>query len=271
MKKILLTLIAAALCLVAAGQARITTKRYRLSDFTERITKVVLPGNDIMDTSIKQAVLDGWRISPFEFCTTEEFKTLKKSSKYYFLLVSNADVSYLTITRGGSEEGIGSEEIVSIPLGDGDNFFGRERVFLPAMVEILQDYILKAMEKEKDSYAGLSIYNSNYRKDGRLKRICFSEDDLSSDVDMAAKQKLFDEDMFVSTEEEADSIFNAATFNTLVSYVVAPAEPKKGDTCYKMLIDASTLRLFWIKKHKISGEGDAGFRKEDLRALSRGR
>ena len=51
----------------------------------------------------------------------------------------------------------------------------------------------------------------------------------------------------------------------------APAEPKKGDTCYKMLIDASTLRLFWIKKHKISGEGDAGFRKEDLRALSRGR
>ena len=137
MKKILLTLIAAALCLVAAGQARITTKSYRLSDFTERITKVVLPGNDIMDTSIKQAVLDGWRISPFEFCTTEEFKTLKKSSKYYFLLVSNADVSYLTITRGGSEEGIGSEEIVSIPLGDGDNFFGRERVFLPAMVEIL--------------------------------------------------------------------------------------------------------------------------------------
>ena len=269
MKRTVIALLLSVVTLVAAGQGRITTKRYRIADFTTKVTKVVMTGNDIMDGVLKQEVLEHWRISPFEFCSLSEFETLKKSSQYYFLLVASSDVSYLTVVKGGAAEGLGSEEVSSIPIGPGGIAMGRETVFLSAFLEITQDYILKAVQSEKDSYAGFSIYNANYRKDGRRKRICFSEDDLSADE--AAQKRYMDADMFVRSEEEANRTYMDGSYNTLVSYVVAPAFPKAGDTCYKMLFDAASDRLYYYKKHKLKEGEVPGFRTSDLRSLSKGR
>ena len=266
MKRTVIALLLSVVTLVAAGQGRITTKRYRISDFTTKVTKVVMTGNDIMDGALKQEVLEHWRISPFEFCSLSEFETLKKSANYYFLLVASSDVSYLTVVKGGSTEGLGSEEVSAIPIGPGGIAMGRETIFLSAFLEITQDYILRAMESEKDSYTGFTIYNSNYRKDGRRKRICFCEDDLSADG--AAIKRYMDADMFVRSEEEANRLYLEGSYNTLVSYVVAPAFPKAGDTCYKMLIDAASDRLYYYKKHKLKEGEVPGFRNSDLKSLS---
>jgi len=269
MKRIFIAALLSVVTLVAAGQGRITTKRYRISDFTTKVTKVVMTGNEIMDAALKQEVLEHWRISPFEFCTLKEFETLKKSANFYFLLVASSDVSYLTVVKGGSSEGLGAEEVSALPIGPGGIAMGRETVFLSAFLEITQDYILRAMDSEKDSYAGLIIYNANYRKDGRRKRICFSEDDLSADE--AARKRYMDADMFARSEEEADKIYMDGSYNTLMSYVVAPAFPKAGDTCYKMLIDAAGDRLYYYKKHKLKEDEIPGFRNDDLKSLSKGR
>ena len=303
-------MLAVAMAAEAAGQAKIMTKKFRLSDFTDRVTKVVLSGNEMMDSALKMEVSERWTVSPFEFCTAGEFAALKQSDRYYFLLVTMQDpaMRFLTLAKGGAAgsgdkkaagsndrkvgssdrkasgngdkkvtgnnkaaaEGIeGMMEVVSVPLGS-DRGFGRELFFLPALLEIVQDFTLRAMEKELIAYSGLSIYNVNYRKDGRIKRICLSLGDIAPQVG-AVQMGNLDEDILLVEEEEADAAFQQGSFNTLVSFVVTPEGPAQGAWCYKMLIDAETHRLYYFKRHRISDKKGAGFLPQDLRRLSKGR
>ena len=94
-------MLAVAMAAEAAGQAKIMTKKFRLSDFTDRVTKVVLSGNEMMDSALKMEVSERWTVSPFEFCTAGEFAALKQSDRYYFLLVTMQDpaMRFLTLVN----------------------------------------------------------------------------------------------------------------------------------------------------------------------------
>ena len=70
---------------MAGAQAQINTKKVKIGDFTQKTTKVVLNGNPFMDGALKEEVSARWRVSPFEFCTLEEFDKIKTSEDYYFL------------------------------------------------------------------------------------------------------------------------------------------------------------------------------------------
>ena len=91
-------MLAVAMAAEAAGQAKIMTKKFRLSDFTDRVTKVVLSGNEMMDSALKMEVSERWTVSPFEFCTAGEFAALKQSDRYYFLLVTMQDPAMRFLT-----------------------------------------------------------------------------------------------------------------------------------------------------------------------------
>ena len=75
-------LVALVLPLVAGAQAQINTKKVKISDFTEKITKVVLSGNSFFDSYFQEEISSRWRVSPYEFCTLEEFETLKTDDNY---------------------------------------------------------------------------------------------------------------------------------------------------------------------------------------------
>jgi len=61
-------------------------------------------------------------------------------------------------------------------------------------------------------------------------------------------------------------LFADKTFNTLVSYTVSA-----GVWSYKMLFEADTDTLYYIRKHKISARSGEGFTSDDLRKMARGR
>jgi hypothetical protein len=42
----------------------VTTRKYLFSDFQDKITKVVMSGNDVLDGALRQAVVDLWTASP---------------------------------------------------------------------------------------------------------------------------------------------------------------------------------------------------------------
>ena len=88
MKKITAIVLALAFSVIAYGQAQITTKKVKIEDFMEKTIKVVTSGNMFFDQALKDEVMNRWRISPFEFCTLEEFETLKTDDSYYFMLVT---------------------------------------------------------------------------------------------------------------------------------------------------------------------------------------
>ena len=278
MKKFIVLAVSLLLPFMVFGQAQIDTKKMKISDFTQKVTKVVLTGNPIHDSYLKTRVAAKWHASPFEFCTLDEYESLKSSDAYYFLLTakgqfkkeSEPGLTFLTLVKGGSAaaNGIGDMlEIVSFPFASAEEPSGREYVFMEAFLDIIQNYALDSMENDVNGYTGLPNYSMNISKSGNM-TLVFSETDLASEVTPQVRSICFDENVFVLDEEDADEYLVPEKSNTLVSYVAAPANAKPGSFCYKMLIDPQTNTLYYFRKHKISKKFGPGFLAEDRKRIT---
>ena len=278
MKRTLVIIISVLLPVLAWGQAQINTKKVKLGDFTQKVTKVVLSGNEFMDSALKDEVTARWRISPYEFCTLEEFDGRKNSGDYYFLIITNGQfrkdsgptIQFLTLVKGGegAEKGIdGMLEVVSLPIAAAQFPSGREIVFLPAFLDIVQGYTLDAMEKDSNAYGGLGNYSGNIMHSDDM-HIVLSRDDLAIPYESLEDGSIsLDEGISIADVEEVDALMLENAENTIVSYVVAPFEPQPGAFCYKMLIDTQKHKLYYYKRHRISAKAGAGFLKDDLKRI----
>ena len=278
MKKALAIMISVLLPALTWGQAQINTKKVKIGDFTQKTTKVVLSGNEFMDSVLKDEVTSRWRISPYEFCTLEEFNGMKSSDEYYFLIITNGQfkkdqsptLQFLTLVKGGkgSEKGIdGMLEVVSMPIAAAQFPSGREIVFLPAFIDIMQGYTLDSMEKDSKAYGGLGNYSTGISNSGSM-RIIFSAEDLAVSPEFIEKaESEFGDKFEIAEEEDVDKLMLENAENAIVSYVVAPFEPKNGAYCYKMLINAQTHQLYYYKRHRISDKAGAGFLEADLERI----
>ena len=278
MKRIIVATAALLLSLMAWGQAQLDTKKVKISDFTQKITKVVLTGNMFYDGSLKSEIAAKWHVSPFEFCTLQEYEALKGDDNYYFLLTvqgqfrkeSEPGLTFLSLVKGGKNAAEGIDEmleIVSFPLASAEDPSGREYVFLPAVLDIIQNYALDSMENDINAYTGLPNYTMNITKSGDM-TIVFSEKELSGDGTPQVRNQCFDEKVLVLEEEEADEYMSPDKSSTLVSYVVAPTSGKAGSYCYKMLIEPQTNTLYYFRKHKITKKAGPGFLAEDIRRIA---
>lgn len=274
MKKLIILFATILMPLMAGAQAQITTKKVKIEDFTQKITKVVLNGNPFYDTSLKDEITARWRISPYEFCTLEEFESLKNSDQYYFLMLTQGQfrketapgLQFLSLVKGGkgADKGIGDMlEVVSLPFASAEYPSGRELIFLPAFLDIIQNQVLEAMETDFNAYGGLANTTKNMHKAGGM-TIVFSEDDLNSLVSQAIIDRSFDDEMIITDEDSVDQYMLDNAPGTLVSYVAVPTEPVKGSFCYKMLIDSETHKLYYFRKHKITNKAGSGFLPEDI-------
>ena len=278
MKKALAIMAAVLLPVLTWGQAQINTKKVKIGDFTQKITKIVLSGNEFIDTAFKDEVTARWRISPYEFCTLEEFNNMKNSDEYYFLIITNGQfkkdlsptIQFMTLIKGGkgSDQGIdGMLEIVSLPVASAQFPSGREIAYIPAFLDIIQDYTLDSMEKDANAYGGLTNYTANIVRSEEMK-IAFSKDDLAVSLDnLDEGTDSFGKDMLIMEEEEVDALMAEGAEGTIVSYVVAPFEAQNGMYCYKMLIDTQNHKLYYYKRHKITDKAGPGFLKDDLKRI----
>ena len=276
--KRLITLIS--LLLVSAtllAQGKVTTRKHLFADFSDKITKVVMSGNDVLDGALRQEVVDLWTLSPFEFCPMAEYESLKKSDTYYFLLVTAGRakgeeepmVRFLTLEKGGAEKGDNialRTEVISLPLCPVEGGSGRELVFLPALVKGVQDFTAEAMESEKTAYTGMAWFNGNFDRKGAIKRIYLAKEDISESVTQKDLDKYLDEDILLCDEDEADKAYTDKTYNALVSYTVSA-----GTWSYKLLLDADSDTVFYVRKHKVNVRNAPGFLADDLKRISRKR
>ncbi len=259
----------------ALGQAQITTRREKLKDFTSKTTKVVLTGDEFLDEAVKESVAATWTVSPYEFCSNEEFQNLKGNADFYFLMVvkgqfrreSEPGIDMLTLVKGGegADKSINDMfEVVSFPLRSTEDPSGREFVLLPAFLKIIQDHTISLTDTEMKAYSSLGAKDS---KKLRIKRIFFWSEDFAPQVDEQTKRSLDEDILIKENEDEVDEIFSEGTFNTVVSYVVAPSEPVNGSICYKMLIGSDNHELYYFKKHKITAKSGKGFLSSDIKSI----
>jgi hypothetical protein len=274
MKRILILMTAMLFPIIAGAQAQITTKKIKIADFPEKITKIVLTGNDFYDLALRDEIAAGWTLSPYEFCTLEEFNSLKYNDEYYFLITADGKFkkenepgfTFLTLIKGGkgASEGINKMlEVVSLPIASAENPSGREFVFMPAFIDIIQDYTIAAMNNDINGYTGL-ISSTEDLKGTQNMEFVFAECDLAADVDRPFRDLNFDSDMLLSDEDEVDSIMEKGTSNKIVSLVIVPDETPNGSYCYKMLIHPESHKLYYFRKHKISKKYGPGFLQEDI-------
>lgn len=274
MKKFLILALAIMIPVTMSAQAQINTKKVKIEDFTEKTTKVVLTGNIFFDQSLKDEVQNRWRISPFEFCTLKEFEELKTDDSYYFLMTvkgrfkkeSRPGLTMLSVVKGGAaaEKGISKMlDVVTVPVMATDDPSGREFVFLPALLDIIQEHILRSMETDVAGYSGLSSFNMNMNEADR-KDIIIAADDLAPGMSEEELESFEADGIYVTDTDIADEMMMEHTPNAVVSFTVYPSDRGRGSFCYKMLIDAQTHKLYYFRRHKLSKRAGAGFLPEDL-------
>ena len=274
-KKLLLMAVLALFAgVTAAAQATITTKKYKLADFSAKTLKVVLPGSDWLDALLREEVQHSWTLSPYEFCTTEDFDALHASDQYYFLMIVSGrfrkektpGIDMLTVLKGGDSDIDRMLEVVSLPFGPDEGFSGRESTFLGPLLKIVQRRVELAMESDLKGYLGIPS-TIMLGRESKHKTILFAEEDIALSVTEIDRMKYFDEKILSVDADDADKAMEEGSWMTLVSYVVAPENPVNGSYCYKMLFDASSGELVYFRRHKISSRRPAGFLTEDLKRI----
>lgn len=280
MKKFLI-LISLACSLVLAsgtayGQATITTRKAKISDFTAKTTRMVLTGDAMFDSAFKEEVGRRWMISPFEFCTQEEFEASKNSSSYYFLAPLDSrrkkeaepGIAVLSLIKGGPETGSADKttfEVLSLPYAAAEDPSGREFVFLPALLDIIQGYMREAMLSDAAALA-IPGRNTNRLAKASKMKVVLSKDDIASSVNLPAN--LDEKNVVVMEEEDADEVLTGGEAETLVSYVVAPSSPQKGGACYVMLISADTHEIYYCNRHPAKDAAKTGFLADDIKLIT---
>ncbi len=280
MKRILSIIIAIALPVIMSAQAQITTKKFKLQDFTTKTTKVVIPADDFYGTCLKEAVSSTWRVSPYEFCTPEEFEKMKNSEDYYFLITvsgqfkkeSAPGINLLTLCKGGTKTGSIDDmlEIVTIPVCAINSPTGREVAFLPALLDIVQNQAIASTEREFDAYTGLQFYSGNIGK-SKGSAVYFAVEDLADEMKVDGAEAMFDSNSEIMDADDVDEAMTSKVSNTVASYTVVPADAQVGSFCYKMLIDCESHQLYYFRKHKITKKAGAGFLIEDIKRIASAR
>lgn len=240
--KSLKALVLATLFLLPAlsfGQAKFYTRKAKLEDFTAKTTKIVTGGQSPLELNLRSEVTSRWHLSPYEFCTPEDYEKLKNDSNYYFLrFVADEGIAFLLLEKGGKEDDADrfkrTFEIVRIPISSLGMSVGADVIYMGAFLEIIQAFTEKAINSDATGYFGLETYNGGNWK-GKYVYI---------------------------NRESADDAFTDGSPDVLVPVYFTPAEG--GKWCYKMVIDAGTHELRHFKKERYRSEEDAWVSKSDI-------
>ncbi|MEN6619515.1 MAG: hypothetical protein ABFC28_08515 [Rikenellaceae bacterium] len=278
MRQLSLLLISLFLVTNISAQKVIKDVKNNFNNFGTKITKVVIPGTGLIDLSIRDAVKKGWKISPYEFCTSQEYDKIKEDTSFYFLLRTDGifgneyepRLEYLSLIKGGPKFKKGlflSAEIISLPFQAKDNESGHILPFIPAYLDIMQNYIYKVQKKNLLAFTGKSSYGENLNGI-KGKTILFNSTDIGfPTIKDEIKWKFRGRAESVTADEIEKTIYESVP-DLVVSLVISPAGNPKGGYCYKLLIGAENHELYFIRKHKISTRLQAGFTKEDIKKIS---
>ncbi len=258
-------------CQAAQAQLQIQTHKEKIKDFPQKVTKVVLTGEEELDAAIRDAIKNYWTISAYELCSEEEFDSLKTNDNYYFLAVADGGEGLRRwyLVKGGNAAPRKVQDmlmVASVAICPADGLSGREETLLPPIACLLQNLISKAIGS---TYGGSGLTISNPRK-AVSKPLYLCQEEFSRRTPVPDENLCTKKNIHLVSADQADQIILDAE-DAAVCFVVAPVLPVNGDAFYVYLVDASTFELYYFKKHKVSSKYGCGLMEEDLTAFLKGR
>lgn len=214
-----------------------------MADFTTSTTKVVLSSDSPLESALKSEISSRWRVSPYEFCSVEDYNAQKKDRSFYFLhFVTEDGVILLSLEKGGKKESENSIdkpfEVVRIPVAPEGFISGKEVMYLGAYLDVIQSFAEKSMESDRIGYAGLGFNN------------------LAS---MKGKYVYLDED-------RAELVFSRGMEGAVVPVVIVSAT---GKTCYRMLLSADSHEILYFAKSKVKDAENPGFTDMEIKSFAK--
>lgn len=245
MKKFALIVLLAVLPVLSWGQGKVYTKKARMEDFANRTTKVVVSGESLLAITLREEVMSRWRISPFEFCTPEEYNTLKSNNNFFFInLVVDEGVAFISLTRGGSESSDMLHkpfEVVRIPFAADGASSGQEFSFMGAIIDVMQHFTEDAMTSDMVGYSSLSSYSESNLKGKNI----------------------------YLNPGEADKAMTEGTPDAVCGIIITPVTMSKKSCSYRMLISADTHDLFYFEQERFKKPEDRYFSDEEAKSFEK--
>lgn len=243
---IILTL--ALLCSICAyGQGKLYTKKARLEDFPTKTTKVVIEGTSFLGAALREEISTRWRISPYEFCNSSQYESLRDDNSLYFLnMAEDEGIAFLILSKGGKEDEVDNLkkpfEVIRMPIASIGDPTGKELMFMGAFIDIMQAFVEDAMLSDKAAYAGLKWYNT---------------------------RKFNGKSIYVNNSEAIDSLYLEGAPEALLGITIAPTVISSKSKCYKMLVSADTHELYYFKSKRFTGSRDTEFTESEIKQFNR--
>lgn len=261
--KYILFMVAVLVPVLAQAQAKITTKRARLSDFPVKTTKVVLTGDDLTDLALTGDIISRWRISPFEFCDRAYFESHRYETGYYYLYLSSekSGIMSLNLYKGGKKNAPMSTDgclnVMKIPT---------DRENLTIAIDILQRYVDGVILNESSTLSEPYIYNGRLIRH-RGSRIFIAREDLCPDSHGLDSLETYGKGIIFTDEVVMDRIREHAPANCLIGICISSPQPSRKAVAVRMIVTADSHELCYFRERKMRSEGARGFSENELKRI----
>lgn len=222
------------------AQGHFYTTKERLQDYGSKITKVVLPGNIVLDRLLQQGVSELWQVTPYEFCTEQEYEALKSKPQYFFLRMvtlqdsgkKDSGVVCLSLSKGGGknrESRDAAAHFLNVPvMSSAAMVTALDEACFPAYLSIVQQYIIDGAESERIANVGLLSYSGKILK-SRHFNISFDE-------------------------RESIAMLQNSTLGGAVAVVVQPSDASSESYYYHYVIGTEDKALYFYSRKKNAPE-----------------
>ena len=284
LKRLLLTAsLLTALGTAATAQEKVAGAEV-IQKFLSTKTCVVLDNNifNSYNSGIKKAVESSWTITPFEYCSMEDFQKRRRDAQYSFLFVSKdyykddsdkMTYAFLSLVLGGNYKTVEDmPTLASFPLSYYENQDYEKYVYkLTPIVKFMQNHVNLTKEHPELTEKNIVLYyNRNAEKLGD-KKLYIIKEDLPKDLNTEAKVKPIYAKPFeiLAEQDDLESIVASGDEKAVFVHKVGPPKGSpKAARCFNVVIgnDGAVYYFGW---HKISSKEPDGFLKGDFKKLGK--
>jgi hypothetical protein len=221
-----------------------------------------------------------WTITPFEFISFKEFEERRLDPQYSFLYMSmvmfdndktDAQYRFLHLSMGGDYFRMNQmPDIASVPLAyysvEEDNYNYK----LALLVRFIQNHALLIKEHPEIVSANVFKYYNNNIKDIKSKTLFVLEEELSKEVNSAARiRSVYPYKVKIVTKEEITEAIKNRDEDIVFLHKVGPEGTKLDARCYKVIIGAGDANFYYFDYHKISDKNPDGLLEEDFKRMAK--
>lgn len=282
MRKIFILTIGLMLFVQALKAQDYVPSRDDISAFFNTKTLVVLLDNPLLEYNsvIKEVMEQEWNITEFDYISFKEFEELRFDPQYSFLYMSqvmfdndktDARYRFLHLSLGGDYFRKNQmPDLVSVPLAyynvEEDNYIYK----LALLVRFVQNHAKLIQERPEIVSANVFKHYNNNIKDIRTKTLYVLEDELSKDVNSAARiRKLYPSKFKIATKDEITDAIKERRDDVVFLHKVGPEGTKLDARCYKVIVGASDANFYYFDYHRISSKKPDGLLSSDFKKMAK--